>query len=294
MRATDGVLELAADMAMEEPGPTRKEDITLREVEEAFHRFALKHGGVTAKLKLQQFGGAAKLSDLPSEVYGQFLDTLAASGDFAPLRSSSDSEAEQPANAEIDAHIEEIHHVLKPPPENPTREQKIAAERERARLRYALQKWEEHVREQAHVPATEAERLGYMSDEEADPLMAELLGVPPEAQENCEPTAESTARRGRPPADVWPALILAVIFHEFTRKKPGRAEPNSDLGQQRARSPFYRFADASYRAIGLRVQDAALREATERWEKSRDQSKRYLKIMVFGTPKGAGKKAKTL
>jgi hypothetical protein len=102
---------------------------------------------------------------------------------------------------------------------------------------------------------------------------------------------ETPRRRGRPRADFerYAALLLAAIFHEYTRQKPTRITRWDAMPTDRANtfdrdktSPFYRFAMACFQGIGLKASEDAIREAAERWERSRDFSKRTVQKQLWG------------
>jgi hypothetical protein len=75
-----------------------------------------------------------------------------------------------------------------------------------------------------------------------------------------------------------------VIYHGFTGEPPTRIVV-PDTSEQAAReygSPFYKFAAAAFEAIGLDPSPQAFREAAERWDKSRDFSKRGMERILWG------------
>jgi hypothetical protein len=89
-------------------------------------------------------------------------------------------------------------------------------------------------------------------------------------------------RATRPRADFerWAALLLAMIFDRHAGRKPKRvwdAYAENDDG-----SPFYVFAMASFKLIGLAAPKEVLRETGERWDKSRGFSKRAMKQLLWG------------
>jgi hypothetical protein len=86
---------------------------------------------------------------------------------------------------------------------------------------------------------------------EVDALARQLIRLPP----------------GRPRADVErdAALMLGVIFHEYTGMKPTRVY-DAHGGSDRV-SLFYYFASEAFRAIGLEPNWDAFREAGKEWEK---------------------------
>ena len=98
------------------------------------------------------------------------------------------------------------------------------------------------------------------------------------------PRPKRVKQLGRPRADRerYAALLLTIIFHEYTRRKPKR---HSDAYKEvYTESPFYRFATASFQAIGLKAPLEILRETGERWDKSRDFNKRAMQQLLFRRP----------
>jgi hypothetical protein len=70
--------------------------------------------------------------------------------------------------------------------------------------------------------------------------------------------------RGRPRSDLerYAALMLGLIFEEYTGKRPKRYTARG-TGEN---SPFYRFATEAFKAIGLYPRAQAFREVSERWD----------------------------
>jgi hypothetical protein len=73
--------------------------------------------------------------------------------------------------------------------------------------------------------------------------------------------------RGRPYDDTgrFAALLLAVIFEEYTGKRPGRMtrERETDTRLRDKDSSFYKFCRAACDAVGSDVSDKAFREAID-------------------------------
>jgi hypothetical protein len=133
-----------------------------------------------------------------------------------------------------------------------------------------MERWAELVLSDNLHPANANKSVEPLENETE--LVALMLSIPPEAVDLSED--EPTRGRGRPRRDFerYAALLLAAIFHEYTRHKPTRITRSDSMPTDRANtfdrdktSPFYRFATACLRAIGLKASEDALREATERW-----------------------------
>jgi hypothetical protein len=122
--------------------------------------------------------------------------------------------------------------------------------------------------------------------ENIDELIAKLT-VPGPSRRQYRKKQESTRKR-RPRADFERdlALALAVIFHEYTGTKPTRISKNYEVAHDTfdrdKTSPFYRFATASFNAIGLKPKEITFREATERWERSRGFQKKSFQRLLWG------------
>jgi len=102
---------------------------------------------------------------------------------------------------------------------------------------------------------------------------------------NCGPLKPSSApepRAGRPRADHerYVALLVGVVFHEYTLKSPKRVW--NDYHDTDRTSPFYEFAAAVFRWLGFAPSWQAFREVSERWDSSREFSKRAIKVLLFG------------
>jgi hypothetical protein len=158
--------------------------------------------------------------------------------------------------------------------------------RERYGFKYTMERWAELVLDDDLHPAS-AERVVEPIENMAE-LVAQILDAPREAVDLTED--EPARRRGRPRADLerYAALLLAVIFHEYTRTKPTRVtrwEETRTFDRDKT-SPFYKFATACFAAVGLNASEEALREATERWN---DRiTKRRLRQLLWGRlPKAA-------
>jgi hypothetical protein len=109
-----------------------------------------------------------------------------------------------------------------------------------------------------------------------DPV--ELLMGEPSA-----PEIPPRAKRGRPPADCYIALLVAVAFHRFTGEPPTRKWN----GRKRMEtSDFYVWVEVVFPELfGRTAPWTALDEACERWERSRGFSKRNMRKLLFGGPK---------
>lgn len=96
-----------------------------------------------------------------------------------------------------------------------------------------------------------------------------------------EPEIPLRTKRGRPPAvDVYAALLLALIFYEYTGEPPTR-KWNARKGIET--SQFYEFGSVAFRELfGRTAPWSALREACERWERSRGFSKTSMRRLLFG------------
>lgn len=80
------------------------------------------------------------------------------------------------------------------------------------------------------------------------------------------------------------AVLLAVIYYEYARKRPTRVtwKRQKTKHQKYRSSDFYLFADQAFEEIGVReVPDTALREAVERWPRSRGFSKWQLRRLLW-------------
>jgi hypothetical protein len=99
-------------------------------------------------------------------------------------------------------------------------------------------------------------------------------------------------RKRRPRLDLerYAGLMLGVIFHEYTGKRPVRTWDDY-RGTDRA-SAFYMFATEAFRAAGLVPSPQVFREVGERWDRSRNFHKRSMHTLLFGglTPLGKTKR----
>jgi hypothetical protein len=93
------------------------------------------------------------------------------------------------------------------------------------------------------------------------------------------PARRRPSKRGRRPNDEWPELVLAHIYHDFTGKAPTRVWDPYMIGEV---SPFFEFAELSFKAIGMRARDRALRRITTKgyWTKSRAFKKKYIRKIL--------------
>jgi hypothetical protein len=95
-------------------------------------------------------------------------------------------------------------------------------------------------------------------------------------------------RRPRADRERYAALLLAVIFNEFTGLRPWRTWRNhpktaSDTADDTDKNePFYQFGAEAFRAIKLEPTWKAFREATERWPRSRGFNKQAMKQLLWG------------
>jgi hypothetical protein len=100
---------------------------------------------------------------------------------------------------------------------------------------------------------------------------------------NCGPLESSVPgkpRAGRVDHERYVALLVGVVFHQYTGKSPKRIwESYRDTDHN---SPFYIFAAAVFRWLGLAPSWQAFREVSERWDSSREFSKRAIKVLLFG------------
>jgi hypothetical protein len=102
------------------------------------------------------------------------------------------------------------------------------------------------------------------------------LTIPPR-----RPNHPRTKRQGRLPADAYGAMLLAVVFHEYTGRVPTKGRQNPRTGVET--SPFYRFAAVAFRVLIRRTAPwAALLTACKRWGRSRGFSKEAMKTLLFG------------
>jgi hypothetical protein len=168
--------------------------------------------------------------------------------------------------------------------------------RERYGFEFTMERWTELVLGDDLHP-TNANRSVEPIDNETE-LVAFVLSIPPEEVDPAED--EPIRRRGRPRVDFerYAALLLAAIFHEYTRRKPTRITRSDAMSTDRANtfdrdktSAFYRFATACFEAIGLKASEDAFREAAERWERSRDFFKRSVQKQLWGGLPAFGKRS---
>jgi hypothetical protein len=157
--------------------------------------------------------------------------------------------------------------------------------RERYAFKFTMDRWAELILEDDLHPAN-AEPAVEPIENMAE-LVAHILDAPREAVHLKED--EPVRRRGRRRVDLerYAALLLAVIFYEYTKAKPTRVTRSDAMPTDRANtfardktSPFYRFAMACLEAVGLTASEDALREATERWNDP--IKKRALRQLLWG------------
>jgi hypothetical protein len=159
--------------------------------------------------------------------------------------------------------------------------------RERFDLKVVMVQWATHVKSEEpktgwvkeDVPSDGSnkpgwEEDGFVWDGSDDPIAS--LTTPPR-----RPHRPRTKRLGRLPADAYGAMLLAVVFHEYTGRAPTPGRQNARTGAET--SPFYRFAAIAFRLLLRRTAPwAALLDTCERWERSRGFSKEAMKTLLFG------------
>jgi hypothetical protein len=157
--------------------------------------------------------------------------------------------------------IEELRAVLKP-------------RRERYGFAIVMQRWA--------ALACEDETAGADAQGEdalvtqLDALVTQLI-VNPAPERPAKPIKQ---RRPRADRERYAAIMLGMIFHEFTGKRPKRTwDPYKETDQK---SPFYVFAAAAFRAMNFEPSWQAFREAGERWDRSRAFSKQSAAKLLFG------------
>jgi hypothetical protein len=145
--------------------------------------------------------------------------------------------------------------------------------RERYDLAFVMERWVAQVRgeqqsEHGSVGADDFEWNG-MDDPE------ELLAGPASPR-----ASHRRPKRGRHPTDSFAALMLAVIFHEFTGEPPTR---KWNARRQMETSNFYKFGEVAFREfLGRTAPWSALHEACERWGRSRAFNKTAMHVLLFG------------
>jgi hypothetical protein len=91
--------------------------------------------------------------------------------------------------------------------------------------------------------------------------------------------------RGRPPDDTgrFAALLLAVIFEEFTGKLPGRSNPlidtDTDVRTNKG-SRFYKFCRPACDAVGIDATDMAFRVAIDELKGRRKLEANFLALRI--------------
>jgi hypothetical protein len=142
--------------------------------------------------------------------------------------------------------------------------------RDRYGFNFTMERWAELVLGDDLHPANA--NMSVESIENETELVAFILAIAPEEVKLSED--DPIRGRGRPRRDLerYAALLLAVIFYEYTKAKPTRVTRADAMTADRANtfdrdktSAFYRFATACFDTIGLKVSEDAFREATERW-----------------------------
>jgi hypothetical protein len=205
-----------------------------------------------------------------------FPDTIARDGGAALRRSSAGTMTFDPAT------LNKLRDLLNPV-------------RDRYGFNYTMERWAELVLSDDLHPVNANKSVEPIENETE--LVAHILGVPPETVNLIED--EPVRGRGRPRKDMerHAALLLAVIFHEYTRRKPTRITRSFDvygltnaLERDKA-ARFYQFATACFEAIGLKASEDAFREATERWERSKAFFKRRIQQVLWGRLPVFGKRS---
>jgi hypothetical protein len=166
--------------------------------------------------------------------------------------------------------------------------------RARYDLAFTMERWAKLALNDLHPSNADRPTVG--SIENIDELVAKLIDAPPATRQYR--TKQPPVGKRRPRADYERdlALALAVIFHEYTNAKPTRVSKNYETVHNTfdrdKTSPFYRFATASFNAIGLKPRDVTFREATERWERSRNFYKQNFRLLIWGQLPPEGKECR--
>jgi hypothetical protein len=137
--------------------------------------------------------------------------------------------------------------------------------RERYSFSSVMKRWE------ALVCPAEPEQSG----DDLDELIDEF--VIPGWSGRDPPEKRLKLRRPRVDHERYAALLLGVIFHEYTGKAPKRWTTIS--GET---SPFYRFARDAFRAVGLYPRVQAFRWVGTQWDRSRGFSKGRMERLLWG------------
>jgi hypothetical protein len=169
------------------------------------------------------------------------------------------------------AGIEALRLILKP-------------KRGRYDLAFTMNRWSALVRDEIRS-RDEGSQDAEPTIENLDELVADLLCAPPGTVfPEVDNPAPVRKRRQRVDPERWAALLLAVIFNEYAKGKPSRITQwdHTDTFKRDKTSPFYRFATAAFKAAGLKPSESAFREASERWERSRQLSKRNIGRLLWG------------
>jgi hypothetical protein len=175
----------------------------------------------------------------------------------------------------------------------------LQPKRKRYDFAFTMNRWAEIVRQKDRVRARlldetdddffrPIEEDEYVVVENEDEHVAHLLGLPRGTQIKEDESSPPLPKKGRRRVDPerWAALLLAVVFSEYTKAKPTRIGRNpvkvTSTFERDKTSPFYQFATAACEAIGFYPSEKALREATEAWDRSRRFSKRKLHLLLWG------------
>ena len=123
-----------------------------------------------------------------------------------------------------------------------------------------------------------------------DELLADVLEPGP--ARSLKPQVErGPGGRSRVDKQRYAALLLGVIYREYTGKAPTRhTDPRAtDQADREYKSAFYKFAREAFLAIGLDPSPQAFREAVKRWEDpAEDFNKAAMRLLLWdktATPK---------
>lgn len=148
------------------------------------------------------------------------------------------------------------------------------------RVRYDLgavmDRWSARVRE-LH-PDCQDQNVS-ATPEEFEALTALLINAPPGRRRRAR-IKQPIKRRPRMDLERFAALMLGVIFSEYTGRPPTRIS-DAYRGTDN-NSPFYQFARAAFKAIGLKPSPQAFREVCERWNCSDQFDKANIEQLLWG------------
>jgi hypothetical protein len=108
-------------------------------------------------------------------------------------------------------------------------------------------------------------------------LLADVLEPGPAPRRSKQREAGDPGGRPRNDKERFAALMLGVIYQEYTGKPPKRITKANG-----AEPPFFRFASEAFKAIGLYPRVQAFREVGERWGGSRDFLKGAMETLLWG------------